>query len=681
MCVNDINVSDSDIEYAEKILFNNKVKFDNDRRRFLKNFNTVDLHAVPGSGKTTLLLAKLLIIEKNLPLKYGRGVLVISHTNTAVDEIKMKIGRYCPRLFSRPNFIGTIQSFVNKFLAIPYYESKLHRKISIIDDDVYNQHIENFYCNIKNYKLKNYLSRQHNPLKFLKDIRFDCNWSLTNGISKSPEEFKLKNKNSDSYIALKSMKSRLIVKGVLHYDDAYTLACRYIKEYPMIINILGEGFKYVFVDEMQDMDIHQYELLEKIFNGENNSGTIYQRIGDNNQAIYFNDVISKSIWQRRKCELTIKGSNRLKTNNASLVSRFAFDGQKIEGLNNRYEDIKPILYVYQKEDCRCKVIKKFAFDLEGIFNAMSLHDKKKIIKVIAWRKHTDDLENKISLQSYCPVYATDFSNNKANNNQAKNTVISFDSIYSSILEDIVLLLNKNGANWNEKVFTKSRLINYIRENENLDYEQYKSNVYKWCLLKLNYKGEKHNESINKYVILLLKNLGIENISIESPNNAINKAESNIKENNMIKDNKCTGCYVYNNRIKVCSAHSVKGETHDATLFLESFYDKKYESDVLHRMLKGESVTKILQEIETDIADLNDEIKILEGKKGTKTRKEKIKKLKRKQNNVITYTKLVYVGLSRSCNIVAYGMNTESFNKHIKKDFEKVNQIWDVRFIK
>lgn len=37
-------------------------------------------------------------------------------------------------------------------------------------------------------------------------------------------------------------------------------------------------------------------------------------------------------------------------------------------------------------------------------------------------------------------------------------------------------------------------------------------------------------------------------------------------------------------IKVCSEYSIKGETHDATLFLESFYDSKYESDILHKVL-------------------------------------------------------------------------------------------------
>ena len=118
-----INITDEDITYSENILLKEGDVFDEERRAFIKNINTLDLQAVPGSGKTTVLLAKLLILERYLPLKKNKGILVLSHTNVAVDEITERIGKYCPRLFSSPNFIGTIQSFVDKFLAIPYYNT------------------------------------------------------------------------------------------------------------------------------------------------------------------------------------------------------------------------------------------------------------------------------------------------------------------------------------------------------------------------------------------------------------------------------------------------------------------------------------------------------------------------------------------------------------------------------
>ena len=114
-----IQITNKDIQYAEKALFGRRGFFDQERKDFIKNLDTVDLQAVPGSGKTTALIAKLLILERYMPFKDGSGALVLSHTNRAVDEIREEIVKYCPKLFSYPNFVGTIQSFVDQFLAIP----------------------------------------------------------------------------------------------------------------------------------------------------------------------------------------------------------------------------------------------------------------------------------------------------------------------------------------------------------------------------------------------------------------------------------------------------------------------------------------------------------------------------------------------------------------------------------
>lgn len=677
MFVDDIVVTDSDIDYAERLLLNSNARFDDDRREFIKNFETIDLHAVPGSGKTTLLLAKLLVIEKNLPLKSGRGVLVISHTNTAVDEIRNKIEKYCPKLFSEPNFIGTIQSFVNKFLAIPYYESVTHHKILKIEDVLYNKYVENFYKYTNNYSFKGWINRKHDPLNFLMNIRLDSNLDLTDGLLNPASEFELKDKNSPSYKAMKDMKERILNKGILHYDDAYSLAFRYMEKHPLIIDIIRDKFMCVFVDEMQDMDVHQYKLLEGIFYSAENINTIYQRIGDNNQAIYTYNVKSKNVWVNRNNVLTINGSNRLKHKNACLVSKFSLDGSEVEGLNSKYEDMKPILYVYDNQSCTCEVIKRFASDMESIFASMNLQDKELIVKVISWRKNSGDLENKISLQSYCPEYA----NNKFVEHKNRNN--NFEFFYSSILEYIISIFIKNKVNLNGDLPTKTRLINYIKDNKNLDIEKFKLNMYEWCLSILNKNIEDSINSINDYINFLAKNLGIENITFEDTIIENVMVEDNITEDDSpIMNNECTNCYVFNNKIEICSAHSVKGETHDATLFLESFYGGYYESDILSRVLNGECVKEIIQQLNSEIDKLEKEIEKLRlsRKKGIKTRENQIRGINSQIEKIKEYTKLVFVGISRSNNVVAYGMSFERYNKYMIHDMEKTNSLWDVRFI-
>ena len=119
-----IVITDDDIRFAETILLPQGDTFDSERVRFIKNLNTIDLQACPGSGKTTCLLAKLLILGKYIPLIDNKGILVLSHTNAAIDEIKSKVFKYAPELFQYPNFVGTIQSFLDYFLPIPFYTLK-----------------------------------------------------------------------------------------------------------------------------------------------------------------------------------------------------------------------------------------------------------------------------------------------------------------------------------------------------------------------------------------------------------------------------------------------------------------------------------------------------------------------------------------------------------------------------
>lgn len=78
---------DKYIVQAESILLNGAT-FNDERKVFIRNLETCDLLAVPGSGKTTALLAKLYCIAQNIPFEDGSGILILSHTNKAIEEIE-----------------------------------------------------------------------------------------------------------------------------------------------------------------------------------------------------------------------------------------------------------------------------------------------------------------------------------------------------------------------------------------------------------------------------------------------------------------------------------------------------------------------------------------------------------------------------------------------------------------
>lgn len=70
--------------------------------------------------------------------------------------------------------------------------------------------------------------------------------------------------------------------NLLEFDDLIMLTLKLFKENPDILKTYQEKFKYVSVDEYQDIDENQYELIRMLVPAEGN----ILAIGDPNQAIY-----------------------------------------------------------------------------------------------------------------------------------------------------------------------------------------------------------------------------------------------------------------------------------------------------------------------------------------------------------------------------------------------------------
>ena len=130
--------TDEEIKIAHDILLKGKKQFDISRVNIIKEDRSCYVQASPGSGKTTVLLAKLIILANKMPLSEGKGVCVLTHTNVAIDEIKAKLGQKADVLFRYPNFFGTIQAFLHKYIAAAALHYFYGSQIAYVDDDVAN---------------------------------------------------------------------------------------------------------------------------------------------------------------------------------------------------------------------------------------------------------------------------------------------------------------------------------------------------------------------------------------------------------------------------------------------------------------------------------------------------------------------------------------------------------------
>jgi len=656
-------VSDSDIAQAERILLPPGSVFDEERRAFIRRLDTLDLHAVPGSGKTTALLAKLLILERFLPLGDGSGILVLSHTNAAVDEIRRKLSPYCSRLFSYPNFVGTIQSFVDHFLAVPFFVGTYRRRPLRIDNELYGEATGAF----STIFLKGFKQAEQNQAKYF--LRSSECWAkfrfrqegektkLTNGIYGAELKFKKPRAKKDWTDIekqrvekwLHDFKLGILERGILCFDDAYFLADLYLRKRPGVSTMIRERFRYVFVDEMQDMALHQHYLLESLFSQHSSESCGYQRIGDRNQAIHnssSNDF--DCCWTPRDSALAFSNSCRLPAQIAKVVEAFALHRTPaftIKGLGT--STIAPKLLVFDDRSVS-RVIPEFAACIQReIKNNQLPHLSECVFKVVGWNTDWNaDFGGTGAGKRRVIDYWPEFQKRDSVTRSEHPSLLSYlqavsadatslrpamDGIMNAILKSLRL---ENVVNPNtDTAFTRTTLWHYLRENKTEEYDRWRSSVYMWIVAS--------REGLRDQVCSQMKNaipemLAIFGKALKVSTDFVNGTDVTpiAEPSQATPDRNRVNHHGFD--IEVASVHNVKGQTHTATLYLETaFYTdgkgvsaKSYESQRLAGQFLGNPMTG------------NEKVRV-------------------KQS-----AKMVYVGLSRPTHLLCVAVHESHFNQYL-----------------
>ena len=685
-----IQITNEDIRYAENILLPIGKVFDDERRDFIKNLSTIDLQAVPGSGKTTALLAKLLILETKLPLHDESGILVLSHTNAAIDEIKERIQQYCPKLFHYPNFVGTIQSFVNEFLAIPYYIELYKKKANRIDDEFYNEYITKCLDSLWHYKFDfndnlmkkiQYIKNSNKEIFYKFRLEFKQTLIIIQKLNSDILEIKkprgrTKALNYNDYTPAEKkelynwfykFKKRILKDGYLNFDDAYFFANLSLSKRPNLIKILQKRFRYVFIDEMQDMDIHQYELIEKIFVGDNNTLSIVQRIGDKNQSIY-NSVKSESIWTDRQTVLRLSNSQRLSQPIANIVKHFALYPEHcsdIKGLNEC--QLKPHILLFSNNSTE-KVIPFFSQLVQQYQESGELiigQTKPLQVKVISWNTDwKDDInsrndDDKVRLEDYHQAFKKNEQKPKEDYKCLKSYIHFYDRssaslapIRKNIINALLKTLRIENIYTNDnRVYTVTNLINYLKEKTLSNYEELNLNVYQCSLKIIQNKKNQALIDLQTYIPIFISYF-LDNHTLSSKcKDFIYNDETGIAptvENNYSASNIVEAD---NLKIEITSVHSVKGQTHDATLYLESFFNQgygNYESERLRNQFLGTQTIPHTLEIQRTSHD-----------------------------KIIQSTKMAYVGFSRATQLLCIAIHKDRFDKYL----DSIDRnLWEVKNI-
>ena len=628
-----MEIDDKELEIVESILLGKGCHFANDAKKVIRCWESVDVSACPGSGKTTVLLAKLKLLADRMPFQKGSGVCVLSHTNVAVNEIKTKLSDYADLLMSYPNYVGTIQSFIDQFVTKPYLKQKTDAGIRVVEDSVYAQHL---------YKLLWKDRSQNSPYQ---KIRYFIKFNVKNGSGQYDNEVSymenLYQKDGALYISKQkkplagagslsakqyeaAIQELLVSEGLIRYNDAYRYAVKNINELSTeYTDLFSQRFRYVFIDEYQDCYQMQRDVLNKLF--DQNKCCVF-RIGDSDQAIYNSDNSETEDWKPSANCLPMASSNRYGQEIADVLTNLRADKKMINSSLGKIGYI-PTVIIFDDASIN-RVIEKYILALDE----NGLYDPNGIYKIIGAIKKRDLKGLKIS--DYWAEY-DDSSNLKGEYNywnyvRRISEGLSAGKLYyveSQFRSLLCKILHYAGV----KNKVSGREYTYKTIKKRIDEEH--SELYRDDWIQITRLKSYDIKSVDAAIRMLLRDLI--DFKGKTEDDLFGLFPEYFMKEGALEEGNQGNCNFFieqsrGRKIEIDTVHGVKGETHDATLYLET--EKSGSSDI-RRILQYWGI----------------------GKKGSQAISEYSRKC-------------VYVGMSRPRKLLCLAVRVETYEEG-KKMFE------------
>nr|WP_279380922.1 UvrD-helicase domain-containing protein [Acetobacter sacchari] len=302
------------------------------RLAVLRSNRSIDVAACPGSGKTTLLVAKLAILATRWTSLVS-GVCVLSHTNVARLEIEKRLGSDSigRAILSYPHFIGTIHGFVNQFIALPWLRSQGIDVVAIDDEICLRRRLHKLTPSQCSQVLRT--QRQEGLLRIV-DANHD--------VGDVPWGRARLSKDTATYQAFVAACKATTAEGYFCHDDMMIWAKQALDRNLDLRNAVRQRFPVLFLDEVQDNDDVQSAILHRVFM-EDDRPVVRQRFGDMNQAIYgsasatdVNDT-NGDIFPNAAISISVVNSHRFGPQIATLADGLAVSPPGLIGLREHPE--------------------------------------------------------------------------------------------------------------------------------------------------------------------------------------------------------------------------------------------------------------------------------------------------------------------------------------------------------
>ena len=242
--------------------------------------------ACPGSGKTFCMAARMAKLLGENNLSRHQGIAALSFTNTACEVIQKELKEtFGYANIGYPSFIGTIDSFINTYIFLPYahlvMECDCRPEIvgtefnKWYDYDASKRSYDRTKIVDPNYFVdKVSFNKFGEPIPLVSPQEFNFSWG------------NMRNKNGQyrkEVTDIIDAKRIHFAQGKANQSDATYFAFRILDEYSSIAQNIVRRFPILIIDEAQDTTELQMAIIDKFSQYGANSIML---IGDPDQAIF-----------------------------------------------------------------------------------------------------------------------------------------------------------------------------------------------------------------------------------------------------------------------------------------------------------------------------------------------------------------------------------------------------------
>lgn len=570
-------ISDTEIQTVEHMLLPEGCRFAEDARKVIRCWESKDVVACPGSGKTTVLLAKLKLMADRMPLDNGAGICVLSHTNVAVNEIKGKMSGYIGKLMNYPNYVGTIQSFIDKYVTMPYLKQKYGKSVQAVDDRTYAEHLcrviksgkyrQLSWLVINNYKNASALYKDETDYVGALYLRSDGALCISN------RKAVLAGSNRPSTQQFsRAQRDLLIDEGLIKYVDAFQYLENAVNELTEeYTDLFNNRFRFVYIDEYQDCKEYQRKALAKLFDPRK---CCVFHIGDPDQAIYGSVKDAEQDWRPKGDYLVLEQSNRYGQEIADVLCPLRTGQQTIKASCGNTGN-RPVLIVYNmntislvKDEFVSQLETHNLTDVKGIYKAIGHIRKDDVtgLKVGSYWNGYDGNKRSSSAVLYWEIVDEVCNELKAGRMDRVEPMVR--SLICSIFHYSKIVDSETGR--------EHSLATLKKELDALHFDEYREGLIAMTELS-EYSRTTTSDALWKLIDALFNGSQLTSGFVKGKLPDFFMEESSTKSVQESNPN----IYVEpirGRRIQFDTIHGVKGETHDATLYLET--EMKNSSDIV-----------------------------------------------------------------------------------------------------